>query len=51
MIFPTGLHDYHDIIKRPMDLGTVKRKMDARVYADPEEFASDVRQIFINCFT
>lgn len=49
--FVTGLHDYHDIIKRPMDLGTVKRKMDARLYADPEEFASDVRQIFINCYT
>ncbi len=31
---PTGLHDYHVIIKRPMDLGTVKKKMDARSYGD-----------------
>jgi hypothetical protein len=34
-----------------MDLGTVKNKMDARVYRDADEFASDVRQIFTNCFT
>ncbi len=45
-----GLHDYHDIIKQPMDLGTVKRRMDARMYADPDEFASDVRLIFTNCY-
>ena len=33
-----------------MDLGTVKRRMDARIYADPEEFARDVRLIFTNCY-
>lgn len=45
-----GLHDYHDIIKKPMDLGTVKRKMDEREYAGAAEFAADVRLIFTNCY-
>ncbi|XP_065170794.1 homeotic protein female sterile-like isoform X2 [Atheta coriaria] len=45
-----GLHDYHDIIKKPMDLGTVKQKMDAREYRTTQEFAGDVRLIFTNCY-
>lgn len=45
-----GLHDYHDIIKRPMDFGTVKQKMDNREYRTPQDFASDVRLIFSNCY-
>jgi hypothetical protein len=45
-----GLHDYHKIITNPMDLGTVKTKMDNRVYEEAEEFAGDVRQIFENCY-
>ncbi|XP_030763893.1 bromodomain-containing protein 3-like isoform X5 [Sitophilus oryzae] len=45
-----GLHDYHDIIKKPMDLGTVKEKMDNREYRSAQEFAQDVRLIFTNCY-
>ncbi|XP_031780374.1 bromodomain-containing protein 3 isoform X9 [Nasonia vitripennis] len=45
-----GLHDYHDIIKKPMDLGTVKVKMDKREYNTASEFAADVRLIFTNCY-
>ncbi|XP_029988102.1 bromodomain testis-specific protein isoform X6 [Sphaeramia orbicularis] len=45
-----GLHDYHDIIKQPMDLGTIKKKMDAREYANAKEFAADVRLMFSNCY-
>lgn len=45
-----GLTDYYDIIKRPMDFGTVKRKMDRREYQNINEFASDVRLIFTNCY-
>ena len=45
-----GLHDYHDIIKKPMDLGTVKRKMDEREYKNASEFVADVRLIFTNCY-
>ncbi|XP_039288459.1 homeotic protein female sterile [Nilaparvata lugens] len=45
-----GLHDYHDVIKKPMDLGTVKQKMDNREYRTASEFAADVRLIFTNCY-
>lgn len=45
-----GLHDYHDIIKKPMDFGTVKKKMDNREYRTPQDFAADVRLIFTNCY-
>ncbi|XP_051154372.1 bromodomain-containing protein 4-like isoform X3 [Leptopilina boulardi] len=45
-----GLHDYHEIIRKPMDLGTVKTKMDSREYKTAQEFASDVRLIFTNCY-
>ncbi|CAL8279652.1 unnamed protein product [Merluccius merluccius] len=44
------LHDYHDIVKLPMDLGSVKKKMDERKYRDTQAFAADVRLIFSNCY-
>ncbi|RWS04078.1 bromodomain-containing protein 3-like isoform X2, partial [Dinothrombium tinctorium] len=49
ILFPTST-DYHDIIKHPMDLATVKQKMDNREYRKPEDFAADVRLIFTNCY-
>uniref|UniRef100_J3RYH8 Bromodomain-containing protein 2 n=1 Tax=Crotalus adamanteus TaxID=8729 RepID=J3RYH8_CROAD len=45
-----GLHDYHEIIKHPMDLSSIKRKMENREYRDAQEFASDVRLMFSNCY-
>ncbi|XP_078146896.1 bromodomain-containing protein 4-like isoform X3 [Centroberyx gerrardi] len=45
-----GLHDYHDIIKHPMDLSTIKNKLDNRQYRDAQEFAADVRLMFSNCY-
>ncbi|XP_066065099.1 bromodomain-containing protein 2-like isoform X1 [Chamaea fasciata] len=45
-----GLHDYHEIIKHPMDLSTIKRKMENRDYRDAQEFAADVRLMFSNCY-
>uniref|UniRef100_A0A8C2XHH6 Bromodomain containing 3 n=1 Tax=Cyclopterus lumpus TaxID=8103 RepID=A0A8C2XHH6_CYCLU len=44
------LHDYHHIIKYPMDLSTVKEKMDRGEYQDAQGFAADVRLIFSNCY-
>uniref|UniRef100_A0A4W5M1L7 Bromodomain containing 3b n=1 Tax=Hucho hucho TaxID=62062 RepID=A0A4W5M1L7_9TELE len=44
------LHDYHEIIKHPMDLSTVKKKMDSRDYQDAQSFATDVRLMFSNCY-
>nr|DAD22203.1 TPA_asm: hypothetical protein HUJ06_023666 [Nelumbo nucifera] len=43
-----GLHDYNQIIKHPMDLGTVKTKLGKNLYASPLDFASDVRLTFNN---
>lgn len=45
-----GLHDYHDIIKHPMDLSTIKVKLENRQYRDSQEFAADVRLMFSNCY-
>ncbi|XP_044030694.1 bromodomain-containing protein 3-like isoform X2 [Siniperca chuatsi] len=44
------LHDYHDIIKYPMDLSTVEKKIDGGEYQDAQGFAADVRLIFSNCY-
>ena len=46
-----GVPDYHNKVKRPMDLSTIKAKMDHKSYTNDEEFLADVRQIFDNCFT
>ena len=42
------LHDYHSIIKNPMDLGTVKERVTSDHYASPLDFAADVRLTFNN---
>ncbi|RSL98790.1 hypothetical protein CDV31_012467 [Fusarium ambrosium] len=46
-----GVPDYFDKVKRPMDLSTIKAKMDRKEYANEDEFLRDIRQIFDNCFT
>ncbi|KAL0809669.1 hypothetical protein ABMA28_011189 [Loxostege sticticalis] len=40
---------YKKVIKCPMDLSTIKRKLQDGSYKCKEEFASDVRLIFSNC--
>lgn len=42
------LHDYHVIIKKPMDLGTVRSNLVNNVYKCPQDFAEDVRLTFNN---
>ncbi|KAJ7559222.1 hypothetical protein O6H91_04G074700 [Diphasiastrum complanatum] len=42
------LPDYHKVIKKPMDLGTVKKKFESGQYQSPMEFAEDVRLTFSN---
>jgi E1A/CREB-binding protein len=37
-----GLVDYHDIIKRPMDLSTIRRKLEGGEYRDPWAYIDDV---------
>ncbi|XP_050669146.1 bromodomain adjacent to zinc finger domain protein 2B-like isoform X3 [Leptidea sinapis] len=40
---------YRKVIKSPMDLSTIKRKLQDSSYKCKEEFAQDVRLIFSNC--
>ncbi|BAT90034.1 hypothetical protein LR48_Vigan08g094000 [Vigna angularis] len=46
-----GLHDYFTIITHPMDLGTVKSRLNKNWYKSPKEFAEDVRLTFNNAMT
>jgi hypothetical protein len=46
-----GLYDYPQIIKRPMDLGKVKKKIDESEYTSVQETAEDIRLVWKNCMT
>ena len=43
-----GLPDYFLVIKRPMDLGTIKKKLENGCYHSLEEFEADVHLTFDN---
>jgi hypothetical protein len=43
-----NLHDYHNVIRNPMDLGTVKDNLAGGRYPSHEQFAADVRLTFNN---
>ncbi|XP_043468934.1 bromodomain adjacent to zinc finger domain protein 2B-like isoform X15 [Leptopilina heterotoma] len=43
--FPT----YKKIIKTPMDLSTIKKRLQDSMYKSRDDFCADVRQMFINC--
>lgn len=44
-----GLVDYLTIVKQPMDLGTIKSKIEADKYNTIEDIAFDVRLVWRNC--
>eukprot|EP01098_Paradermamoeba_levis_P008621 TRINITY_DN3570_c0_g1_i1.p1 TRINITY_DN3570_c0_g1~~TRINITY_DN3570_c0_g1_i1.p1 ORF type:complete len:275 (+),score=40.23 TRINITY_DN3570_c0_g1_i1:332-1156(+) len=46
-----NIPDYFDIIKTPMDFGTVKRQPESGYYDNHEEFADDMRLVFSNATT
>ena len=46
-----GILDYPQIIKTPMDLGTVKTKLKDNKYNTFQEFLSDIDLIWTNCKT
>ena len=43
-----GLPDYFDVVKNPMHLSLVKKKLESAIYGDMELFARDVRLVFEN---
>jgi len=46
-----GIPDYFDIIKHPMDFGTIAKKLASNEYASQDEYEADMRLIFNNAFT
>lgn len=42
--------DYFDIVKKPMDLSTIKKKLDTGQYKDPWEYCDDVWLMFDNAW-
>lgn len=44
-----GLEDYPTIIPRPMDLGTMKSKLDSGQYYDADSFHRDFKLLVSNC--
>ncbi|CAK9857429.1 unnamed protein product [Sphagnum jensenii] len=46
-----GLHDYHKVIQKPMDLGTVRDRLAKGLYSSLNSFADDVRLTFANAMT
>ncbi|KAJ2302707.1 hypothetical protein IWW52_005806, partial [Coemansia sp. RSA 2704] len=45
-----GCPTYYDVVKRPMDLGAMKMKLDQRQYASLDDVRADARLIFDNCY-
>jgi hypothetical protein len=44
-----NLPDYPSVVKKPMDLSTVKKNMKSNKYINIEEFLQDIQLIWDNC--
>lgn len=44
------LQDYHKVIKHPMDLGTIKKRLENFYYWSGKEAISDFNTMFTNCY-
>ncbi|KAL7750612.1 transcription initiation at TATA-containing promoter protein [Sorochytrium milnesiophthora] len=42
--------EYYQIIRKPVDLSTMKRKLDDNMYLDADAFEEDMQQLLRNCF-
>lgn len=45
-----NLPDYHKIIKQPMDLGTIKKRLENNYYWSAKECIQDFNTMFANCY-
>jgi bromodomain-containing factor 1 len=48
--FKLGIPDYPKIVKKPMDLSTMRAKLDSGAYTSAEKFRDDIKLIINNCF-
>ncbi|KAI3646818.1 hypothetical protein MP228_009746 [Amoeboaphelidium protococcarum] len=46
-----GIPTYFDVIKNPMDISTIDRKMSSQQYSNYQQFVDDVKLMLDNCFT
>lgn len=44
------LQDYHKVIKHPMDLGTIKKRLENNYYWCGKECIQDFNTMFNNCY-
>ncbi|KAJ7410426.1 hypothetical protein WISP_108672 [Willisornis vidua] len=44
------MKDYYSIIKKPMDLGTIKKRMEHNYYTKAAECIEDFKTMFFNCY-
>lgn len=49
-LFFLYMKDYFDIVKNPMDLSTIKRKLDTGQYQEPWQYVDDVWLMFNNAW-
>lgn len=42
--------DYHKIIKNPMDMGTIKKRLEHNYYWSASECMQDFNTMFTNCY-
>lgn len=45
-----SLQDYHKIIKTPMDMGTIKKRLENNYYRSASECMQDFNTMFTNCY-
>ncbi|XP_051658338.1 bromodomain testis-specific protein isoform X4 [Manacus candei] len=45
-----NLPDYYSIIKKPMDLGTIKKRLEHNYYTKAAECIEDFKTMFLNCY-
>jgi len=44
-----GIPDYFDIVKEPIDMGTIKQRLNHNYYFTMKEFVRDIELCFDNC--
>lgn len=49
-LFSLALQDYFDIVKNPIDLSTIKRKLDTGQYQEPWQYVDDIWLMFNNAW-
>jgi hypothetical protein len=45
-----SIDDYFNVVSKPMDFSTIRKKLNFNVYTSPHEFVEDVKTIFKNCY-